>query len=64
MPEYQNETVKMSNLPIDAINRCFSGETMEEIEEALKKENNEWSKEILKDFKTKSLLSLKVQIKI
>ena len=49
-----------SHLPIEAINRCFSGNTMEEIEEALKKENSPWASNILKDFNTKSLLSLKV----
>lgn len=56
----KEEVKKLSNLPMEAINRCFSGNTMEEIEDCLKRENSEWANEILKIFEKKSLLSLKV----
>lgn len=51
---------KLSSLPLEAINRCFSGQTMEEIEEALKRENSVWAQETLNTFQKKSMLSLKV----
>ena len=45
---------------IEAINRCFRYNTMEEIVEALKLENSEWSQKTLKKLETKSPMSLKV----
>lgn len=46
--------------PMEAINRCFRGSTMEEIIEALKIEDTEWSKKTLEKLSEKSPLSLKV----
>lgn len=60
-PEPKQDEGKFSNLPLDAINRCFSGNTMEDIIELLRKENSQWAKETLKTFETKSPLSLKVE---
>lgn len=45
---------------IEAINRCFRYNTMEEIFEALRLENSEWSKKTLKKLESKSPMSLKV----
>jgi len=59
--DLESEAAKYSNLPMDAINRCFCGNTMEEIEDALKSENTQWAKDTLHSFKMKSLLSLKVK---
>jgi hypothetical protein len=48
------------NLNTEAINRCFSGGTLEEIFELLKKENTEWAKSTLEILQSKSPLTLKV----
>lgn len=53
---------KLSHLPLEAINRCFSGQTMEEIEDALKREDSIWAQETLQTFEKKSMLSLKVTL--
>lgn len=59
-PAENKDAGKYSDIPIEAINRCFSGSTMEEIVDVLQKENTVWAKETLQSFRTKSPLSLKV----
>ena len=53
-----------TDLPLDSINRCFSGETVEEIFNRLENEGSVWATDILEKLKKKSSMSLKLTLKL
>lgn len=62
--ELRSDDKPTPKLPFEAINRCFKGSTVEEIFRDLEEEGTEWSRQTLKVLKTKSMMSLKLTLRL